>query len=160
MTTVPPGAHLSNFGRPTAEAAGFTLLEITVAMLILGVLGAVAAGSTGRGVSGVRLKTAARTAVADLARARDLAVFRGRPVLFQLDVDAGSYRVGNAAPVALPAGTAVRIVTAGRDVIDAGTGAIRFWPDGGSDGGEIRLGEAGQYRIDVDWLTGHVSLSR
>ena len=43
--------------------------------------------------------------------------------------------------------------------LDDKTGAIRFFPDGGSDGGRVTIA-AGErkYEVDIDWLTGRVAI--
>jgi len=46
-----------------------------------------------------------------------------------------------------------------KDLVDEKTGSIRFFPDGGSNGGRITLA-AGErkFEVDVDWLTGRVAI--
>jgi general secretion pathway protein H len=40
-------------------------------------------------------------------------------------------------------------------------GGIRFYPDGGSTGGNVRLEANGRiYQVNVAWLTGEASLQR
>ena len=42
---------------------------------------------------------------------------------------------------------------------DDKVGSIRFYPDGGSNGGRITLGAGDlKYEVDVDWLTGRVAI--
>jgi len=53
----------------------------------------------------------------------------------------------------------LKLFTAQRDLIDGNTGSIRFYPDGGSNGGRITLGSGDRkYEVDVDWLTGRVAI--
>jgi general secretion pathway protein H len=38
-------------------------------------------------------------------------------------------------------------------------GAIRFFPDGGSNGGRVTVASGERkYEVDVDWLTGRVAI--
>jgi general secretion pathway protein H len=45
------------------------------------------------------------------------------------------------------------------DLVNDRVGAIRFYPDGGSNGGRVTLA-AGErkFEIDVDWLTGRIAV--
>jgi general secretion pathway protein H len=59
----------------------------------------------------------------------------------------------------LPERLELKLYTAQRDIVGDKIGAIRFFPDGGSTGGRITLA-AGErkYDVDVDWLTGRVTI--
>ena len=59
----------------------------------------------------------------------------------------------------LPRTLELKLYTAQSDLVSDRVGAIRFFPDGGSNGGRITLA-AGQrkYDVDVDWLTGRVAI--
>jgi general secretion pathway protein H len=53
----------------------------------------------------------------------------------------------------------MKLFTAQKDLVNDRVGAIRFYPDGGSNGGRLTLA-AGErkFEIDVDWLTGRVAV--
>ncbi len=53
----------------------------------------------------------------------------------------------------------LKLFTAQRDLVNDNVGAIRFFADGGSNGGRITLA-AGErkFNVDVDWLTGRVAI--
>ena len=53
----------------------------------------------------------------------------------------------------------MKLFTAQNDIADEKVGSIRFFPDGGSNGGRVTLA-AGErkFEIDVDWLTGRVAI--
>ena len=53
----------------------------------------------------------------------------------------------------------LKLFTAQSDLVSEHAGAIRFYPDGGSNGGRVTLA-AGErkYEVDVDWLTGRVAI--
>jgi len=61
--------------------------------------------------------------------------------------------------VELPKGIDLKLYTAQSEVTSERKGGIRFYPDGSSTGGRITL-SAGErkYLVDVDWLTGRVSI--
>ena len=59
----------------------------------------------------------------------------------------------------LPSGIDLKLFTAQRDLVNDQIGAVRFYADGGSNGGRITLA-AGErkFDVDVDWLTGRVAI--
>ncbi|MDX1606523.1 MAG: hypothetical protein R3202_10055, partial [Candidatus Competibacterales bacterium] len=68
---------------------------------------------------------------------------------------------GRPGSVALPADedVTIRLYTAQSELLDQKRGSIRFFPDGSSTGGHIALAEGGlEYRVNVDWLTGRVTI--
>ena len=80
--------------------------------------------------------------------------------MLQLNVETRSFRVPpDERDHKLPPGVDLKLYTAQRDLISDKVGAIRFFADGGSNGGRITLA-AGQrkYDVDVDWLTGRVAI--
>jgi general secretion pathway protein H len=142
-----------------AGSRGFTLLELVVVLTLLSLLLIVLPPAI-RGGGDAGLRAAAHDVAAGLRRAQSEAVARNRAVAFVLDVNAHRFRVGaGGATRALPDDVALRLYTAGSELIDAATGAIRFYPDGSSTGGEITLSsETRDYHVAVDWLTGRVSI--
>jgi len=53
----------------------------------------------------------------------------------------------------------LKLFTAQSDLINDNVGAIRFFPDGGSNGGRITLASGERkFNVDVDWLTGRVAI--
>jgi len=141
--------------------AGFTLLELLVVLAIVSLLAVTLPGRMTRGVDPVRVEAAARLVAVDLSKTRSAAMGSGRQTLFVVDPEAAIYRPGDDAPVQLPQGTRITLLTAAQERLDGGRGAIRFFPDGGATGGRITLvARNGLERtITVDWLSGHVSLA-
>jgi len=112
------------------------------------------------GVSPTALKSAAREVAAGLRYARDQAIAQRADSLLVLDLDGRTFRVLPDQRVRqLPERIDLKLYTAQRDLVAEKVGAIRFYPDGGSDGGRVTLA-AGErkYEVDVDWLTGRVSI--
>jgi general secretion pathway protein H len=61
---------------------------------------------------------------------------------------------------ALPRGIEIKLFTAQSDLVDEKVGSIRFYPDGGSNGGRVTLASGERkYDVDVDWLTGRVAIA-
>ena len=60
----------------------------------------------------------------------------------------------------LPRGLELKLFTAQAEVSSESRGAIRFYPDGSSTGGRITVA-SGERKllVDIDWLTGRVSIA-
>jgi general secretion pathway protein H len=146
-------------GSSRRRAGGFTLLELLVVLTLLSLL-LIALPPVITSGGGVGLKAAARDVAAGLRRAQGRAVATNREVAFVLDLNARRFRIGGEGEAKpLPDDLTLRLYTARSELVDAATGAIRFYPDGSSTGGEIALGsDTRAYHVAVDWLTGRVSI--
>src|SRR5436190_13557023 len=144
--------------RPS-RAQGFTLIEIVVALaLVAVVLGFVAMASSG-GLKRAALSHAGQDLVAALRYTRGQAIVTGAEQRLELDVEKQTYHAPKRAEVELPRGLKLALLTAAQERISETSGAIRFFPDGSSTGGRVRLtaGER-QWDVEVGWLTGEVRL--
>jgi general secretion pathway protein H len=142
------------------DAPGVTLLELLIVLVLMGLIAALTIPTFSGGVSTTELKSAAREVAAGLRLARGQAIAQKAEAALELDVAARSFRVPPDTRLhALPAGIDLKLFTAQRDLVNDKIGAIRFFPDGGSNGGRITLA-AGErkYDVDVDWLTGRVAI--
>jgi general secretion pathway protein H len=105
------------------------------------------------------LRAAASEVAQALRGARTQAIATDRPVSVRIDVVAHSYAVGDAAPRALPAALAMKLASVAGTAA-AGSGAIRFSPDGSSSGGVVDLAlGARRAHVGVNWLTGRVTVA-
>jgi general secretion pathway protein H len=147
---------------PTGEATGgpgFTLVELLVVLAILGLVIAAGTPAFERVLPGMELKSSAQTVVAALREARGLAIGRNAEVALVVDLDNRALQLGDSPPVRLARGLGIRLLTASGEIIGAGSGRIRFYPDGTSTGGRVTLALNNRvYHVDVDWLTGAVAL--
>ena len=143
-----------------ANNRGFTMLELMVvlviAVLIIALVPPLLSGLSGS----TELRGAARQLAAGLRSARNEAVTKQRAASLFLDLEQRRFTVtGNRHDYALPADADVKMYTAQSELRDATTGGIRFFPDGSSTGGHIALSnERMGYRVNVDWLTGRVTI--
>lgn len=138
---------------------GFTLVEILVVIVIMGVIVATIASAMGYSLTGQQMRSASRDLVAALRYTRGQAIVKREPQVLLLNVDDKSYRVANRSPVQLPPQFDLAIETARQEMLSRGEGGIRFYPDGSSTGGNIELSRGDTvWRIDINWLTGEVSL--
>ena len=147
-----------NSGRATA--AGFTLIELLAVLMLAGLLLAIAPPLISSAVPGVQLKGATRTLMSALRQTRGLAISEASPQRLLVDMQAREVRVpGRVQAISIPAQVDLQLTVPESQRIDDDQATVSFYPDGSSSGGSIRLARAGiLYRVDVDWLTGRVSL--
>ena len=141
-----------------AQQAGFTLIELLVVLVIMAMAYTLAAPMVSSGVSGTELKASARQLAAGLRKARSEAIARRRETVMQVDVEGRSFQLtGDQRVYRLPQSVAVQLFTAQSELVNGNTGAVRFFPDGGSTGGRITVAARDRkYEVDINWLTGQV----
>ena len=142
------------------RARGFTMIELLVVLAIIAIASALIIPMFGKGVSTTELKSAARQLAAGLRLARSEAVSQRRETFLVLDLAGRRFKVDrDPQEHALPRGVELKLFTAQKDLVDEKVGSIRFYPDGGSNGGRITVGSGERkYEVDVDWLTGRVAI--
>src|SRR5437870_1284568 len=146
--------------RTTTGERGVTLLELLVVLMLMALIAGIAIPTFGGGVSSTDLKSAAREVAAGLRFARDQAIAQRAESLLELNLQGRTFRVPpDPRTHRLPERLELKLYTAQRDLVDEKIGAIRFFPDGGSNGGRVTLASGERkYDVDVDWLTGRVSI--
>ncbi len=141
-------------------ARGFTLIELLVVLTVIALIATLATPMIQRAVPGVEIKTAAEGLRTELRLARSAAIRDNRETWLSIDVETGAYRRDGAARAhAVPPAIRLTLLTARREQIDETQGRIRFFPDGTSTGGAVRLRrDARAYEVAVDWFDGRVSI--
>lgn len=139
---------------------GVTLIELLVVLALMAMLATIALPMLGPGVSTTAMKGAARELAAAMRTARNEAMATRRETMVMIDLEGRRFVVGNGAKAReLPRELELKLFTAQMDIVDEKVGGIRFYPDGGSNGGRVTLA-AGErkFEVDVDWLTGRVAI--
>ena len=139
---------------------GVTLLELLIVLSIMAIVAAIVVPIFGGGVSTGELKGATRELAAGLRLARSEALATRKETRVMLDLEGRTFQVERDARThTLPRQIELKLFTAQSDLDNEKTGAIRFVPDGGSNGGRVTL-TAGErkFNVDVDWLTGRVAI--
>ena len=156
-----PISRAGNVARADRAAArGFTLIELLVVLTLIALLATMATPMIQRAVPGVEIRTAAEGVRTELRLARSLAISDNRETWLSIDVELGEYQRDSAVRVhAIPPAIRLTLLTARREQIDEARGRIRFFPDGTSTGGIVRLlREERVYEVAVDWFDGRVSI--
>jgi general secretion pathway protein H len=144
----------------SACQAGFTLIELLVVLVIMAMTYTLASPMISSGVSGTELKASARQLAAGLRKARSEAVARRRETVMTVEVEERQFQLsGDPRLYRLPQSVAIQLFTAQSELVTGTTGAIRFFPDGGSTGGRITVtSNQRKYDVDINWLTGQVAI--
>jgi general secretion pathway protein H len=142
-----------------ADGDGFTLLELLVVLVILGLTITLAVPMFTHAMPGVEAKAAARDVAAMMRAAHSLAITGNREVTVAVDLDRRTVELAGARSRTIAKGIGIGLYTAAEELIDRGAGRIRFYPDGTSTGGRVRL-SAGErkYDVTVDWISGSVKI--
>jgi general secretion pathway protein H len=140
-------------------AHGVTLIELLVVLAIMALVSAIAIPIF-TGTSNAEMRGAARQLASGLRLARSDAVSQRRETFLVIDLAGRRFKVDrHAQEYPLPRNVELKLYTAQKDLVDDKVGSIRFYPDGGSNGGRITLGSGERkYEVDVDWLTGRVAI--
>jgi general secretion pathway protein H len=153
-------ARARAFASP-ARPRGLTLLELLVVLGLMAIVASVGIPMFVGAVSNTELRTAAREVAAGLRYARSEALAQKRETVVVYDVERRTFRVDrDSREHALPRGIDMKLFGALSDIANPRVGAIRFFPDGGSNGGRVTVA-AGErkFDVDIDWLTGRVAIN-
>ena len=145
--------------RPPGQR-GVTLLELLIVIALMAIVAGMVIPMFGGPVSTSELRSSARQLAAGLRLARSEALSERRETFLVLDVAGKRFKVDRDARVhALSAKIDLKLFTAQNDLVSDSVGSIRFFPDGGSNGGRITVASgARKFDVDVDWLTGRVAI--
>lgn len=143
------------------SAAGFTLLEMLLVIVLIAAITTLTVGLFGVGRSGRQLREGVHTVATELRYTRARALTTGTPQRFEMDIDHRTWTAAGDHHGTLPASLKVTFNSVREEQTSARNAAIRFFPDGSATGGRISLRTQGTgWRVDVRWLTGEVTQTR
>jgi general secretion pathway protein H len=149
----------------SGRVRGFTLLELMVVLVIVSLLAVAIGGSAGTFFSTMEYRDTVRELSSAAKKARLQARSQGKPIDLVVDPTLNRFALTDRPESLeakdyqpLAAELSIGLVFAAEISPGANVGAIRFYPEGGSSGGEIsiqRPSGAGT-RLVVDWLIGDI----
>lgn len=132
-----------------------------VVLVIISLMLALVGTSISRSISGAEMRSAALKVAASLRYTRTQAILQKSEQVFLVDTENRSFQAPERKLETLPEGMNVELNTARSELTSETVGGIRFYPDGGSTGGSVRLEANGRvYQVNIAWLTGEASLER
>lgn len=142
------------------RAAGFTMLELLVVIVLIGVLAAISPPIFSNGVSAAEHRALARSVAQTLRFARSEAVANRTDVGVEFNLQDRTFQLPDGKRKGKwPENIALELTTTAAETVDEKRAYVRFYADGGSTGGRVTLKyKEREYRIDISWLTGHIAI--
>lgn len=143
------------------KCRGFTLLEVMVVLVIMALILVIVPPYLPNVMASIHVKSAARELAASLKHARSQAIDHQRETTLIVNVDERNYTLNKKLKtLTLPIDASLSLITAKSEQLSESEGQVRFFPDGSSTGGQVKLAYKDQeYLIDVHWLTGRVKIT-
>ncbi len=144
------------------QAQGFTLIELTVVLLIV-VLGFSVIGTNiSSGNQSSQLKALTRDLASALRYGRGQALISHDEIIIAINLAENSYKISNREKVYhFSDEVEVTLLIAQDEFKDEDTGQLRFYADGSSSGGRITLEWGNLVNvIDINWLSGKVEINK
>ena len=144
----------------STRTAGFTMLELLVVIVIIGVVAALSPPIFSSGVTSAQHRALARAIAQELRFARSQAIANRTDVGVEFNLADRTYQLqGGKRPGKWPEGIALELVTTAAETVDDKHASVRFYADGGSTGGRVTLKyKEREFRIDIGWLTGRIAI--
>lgn len=139
--------------------AGFTLAELLVVLAILALMVGLAMPLLDRAMPSLALKSTAGEIAVALRQARSQAIGGNVEVAVLVDLDGRRVSLGSREPIVVDERYGISLFTGAEELIDRGSGRIRFYPDGTSTGGRVSIWlDERRFDVTVDWITGDVEI--
>jgi general secretion pathway protein H len=144
------------------DRRGFTLIELIVVIVIIGIASAVVGPMIDAGMTSREVRRAARQIASTMHHLRNEAVATGRPTAMQIDIQENSIEtVGGGRWAVLTERAIIEEVAAAE--VETGRYEIRFFPNGSTTGAAVVLASRGdrtrnRLRVEIDALIGAVSV--
>ena len=141
------------------KQTGFTLIEVIVVMVMIAVLGGMVASSMTDGLRKAKIRAVSKNLVSAMRYTRGQAVVKHEQKTITFNVEDKTYQAPRKKVVHIPDEIDINVYTADSEVADETIGSIRFFSDGSSTGGWVKLTHKNKiWKINVNWLTGEIAM--
>ena len=138
---------------------GFSLIEIMLVMVLIAVMVGITATFMSGSLEQARLRAVSKDLISALKYTRGQAVIKHEQKSIVFNVKERTYRAPKKKLVKIPDEIEMNLYTAESDIIDEDSGKIRFFSDGSSTGGWVKLTYRTKiWKINVNWLTGEIRM--
>ncbi len=138
---------------------GFTLIEVLVVMVMIAVLAGLVATGMSDSLRKAKIRAVSKNLVSAMRYTRGQAVVKHEQKTITFNVEEKTYQAPRKKVVHIPDEIDINVYTADSEVADETTGSIRFFSDGSSTGGWVKLTHKNKiWKINVNWLTGEIAM--
>ena len=137
------------------SSCGFTLLEMVIVLILIGLLFGLSAFAIGRGIPSVRLNATAREISAAIRFTRTLALTKGESQTMTIEFETRKFGIKGRDSKSIPSDISVRVIDPVAGEVSRGVYRIVFRPSGGYEGAQIVLRAGGnEVRVNTDPILG------
>jgi len=138
---------------------GFSLLEIIVVMVMIALLMGFFASGMSESLNKAKIRAVSKDLVSAIRYTRSKAVVKHEQKTITFNVKNKTYQVPRKKIVHIPDAIDINVYTADSEITDDTIGSIRFFSDGSSTGGWVKLTHKNRiWKINVNWLTGEITM--
>jgi len=137
---------------------GFSLIEILVVMVFIAVIAGFVSSSMTKSLKKTKIRAVSKNLVSALRYTRGQAIVKHEEKTISFNVKEKTYKAPRKKTVHIPDEVELNVYTADSEIADESVGKIRFFSDGSSTGGWVKLTYGKKiWKINVNWLTGEIS---
>jgi general secretion pathway protein H len=151
----------SHENRSSGVEAGFTLLEMLIVIFILTLILSITTPLLFKSNDKLKLNALADQLIGRLQLTRSAAIASNRALEFKVDLDTRRAYSPISPPIEIPSDVKIELSIAAPEKLTPTVGAFRYFIDGSSSGGDIRLMlNSSSMKISVNWLTGQARITQ
>ena len=128
-------------------------------MVLLAVIAGFVSSNMFKSLKNAKLRAVSKDLVSALKYTRGQAVIKHEQAEIVFNVEEKTYKAPKKKTIQIPDEVDINLYTAASDIVDDKVGKIRFFSDGSSTGGWVKLTHNEKiWKININWLTGEIRL--